>query len=713
MSSRYIQITPWALLEYEYANQPIPVTATQVQRITNDYTNTYQFVNGNISINRTGNVLDRSAVPLSNLRNRWAYTDIDSIVPYLNIDANLTLQDLSNNVSTSTINYDVVKIHIVSGYNLEGLDGIIASIQFEDRTGAKMDAANHVFRTGESQINFNSSPIFLGDRLYDRFIEFKVPSLNWINNEFLSNPGNTQGIAYQYTFENLGFNPESLIKVVLYEINNSTNENGNVFFVTGNKYDVSFLPFDQFGLLGAIVRESGAGDYFEYFATWDSGLPETYIANLNSIGGNWAIVHQIEVIEQVGTDFFKTGNFTMLQDSNFDRPMLYRPIIINANLAFSFSIEYTMRFFNRVDGQQIIRKASVTSYEPKKYGKQIEQITVQQGYRPVKVYNKIVTAESGQEQSSPANFIQNSPGLVQSFTEIKYIPTYFNNTNISITTVGNDAQELDSTIFSQGKAIILLNEYDNRIRFKIYDRNLSLNEFEPLDLSTNSFLQLSFIYDNGQKVYLSPKISQGIDPLSGEVEFLIDGEISQKLLTQNDKRFFIISSSDDQATDETVLYQGRYENFANRSNVIEELEAEKRKDISEKIKKLEKLQSDIEKRKLEADESIAINRNLIAQQELTTLQASFEIQDTQNKLNEEEKKIRQELQRESQLLDQQRITQEKFIADSIANKKNFNIKEIPGGSIDLSASLNKISPKVLKPAEPNTKTNLTRKNTNK
>lgn len=698
MSSRYVQITPWALLEYEYANQSIPVNATQVLRITNNYTNSYQFVNGNISLNKTANVLDRSAIPLGNLRNKWAYTDIDSIVPYINTDANITLDDLSNNLSSPNINYDLVKLHIVSGFNLEGLDGIIASVQFEDMTGAKMDAANHVFRTGETQVNFNSSPIFLGDRLYDRFIEFKVPALNYINTEFLANISNTQSLAYQYSFQNLGFKPDSLIKFTLYEINNSTIENGNTFFTTGNRYDVSFLPFDQFGLLGAIIRESGAGDYFEYFATWDNGLPEIYIANLNSVGGNWAIVHQIEVIEQIGSEFFKTANFTMLQDNNFDKPMLYRPIILNANLSFSFSIEYTMRFFNKNDGQQIIRKSNVTSYQPKKYGKQIEQISVQQGYRPVKVYNKIVTSESGQEQSTPSNFIQNSPGIAKTFSQTKYIPTFYNNTNISISTIGKDAQELDAMIFSQGKAIILLNEYDNRIRFKVFDKNLSTNSIEPLNLTTNSQLYLSFIYDDGQKIYIDSNISSEVDPTTGEFEFTIDGSISQKLLTQTTKRFFIISSNDNRATDETVLYQGRFENFSNRKNVVDEIEAEKLKDINRKIAELEKLQKDLENKEKSVDQKINISQNLIAQENLISQQNT----NTQSLLSQEEQRLREKLQSESEILDKKRIEFENFINESLAKNKDFVIKEIPGESVNLSTSLKLITPKVLKPSEPKT-----------
>ncbi len=725
MSSRYIQITPWALLEYEYANQPISLSSTKATKIQNDYTQSLQFVNGNIALNLTGNVLDRSAVPLSPLRNRWGYTDIDAIVPLIGSDPKLTATDITSTLSTATINYDIVKIHIVSGFNLEGLDGLIAQIQFQDRKDKKVDIANHVFRTGETQVNFNSSPIFLGDRLYDRYIEFKIPALAWANQEFLANPNNTGGFAYNFTSENLGFEPESLILFSLYEINSTQQENGRLFFLTGNKYDVSFLPVDQFGLLGAVIRESNAGDYFEYFATWDNALIENYIANLNSLGGNWAIVHQIDVIEQVGLDFVKTSNFTMLQDSQFDKPIIYRPVIINSGLAFSFSIDYTMRLFNRADGQQIIRRSSFTSYEPKKYGKEIEKITVQQGYRPVKVYNKIVTSESSELQALPASFSENSPGIFRTITDTKYIPTFYNNTNISLTTQGNDSQEIDGIIFGQGKATILLNEYDNRIRFKLYDRRVFDKELEMMDLGSYSNIQLSFVYDGGQKIYIESDLSQDIDPSTGEVEFLIDSEISGKLLNQTNKRFFLVSTSLDGNTDETVLYQGKYENFSNRDNVISAIEAEREKELDKKIKQLEKLKSDIDARNQSLEVNIQVNQNLISQQELENQRLNLtrieqqqlieSLDDSRSaaekarlELENQTKIARKKAQQDAEILDKKTAEYQNLISNSIQNNKVFELKEIPGENADLGSSLKSITPKTIVPSSPSSTGTLTR-----
>jgi tetratricopeptide (TPR) repeat protein len=55
------------------------------------------------------------------------------------------------------------------------------------------------------------------------------------------------------------------------------------------------------------------------------------------------------------------------QTSNYDDPILFRPIILNSANAVSFSIDYTLRIYNRSDGTQIIKKARITSFDVKKY----------------------------------------------------------------------------------------------------------------------------------------------------------------------------------------------------------------------------------------------------------------------------------------------------------------------------------------------------------
>lgn len=677
-TSRYIQINDWALLEYEYISESIQINNAKPFRIENEYTNEYSFVNNNISKNLTNNVIDNNSIQVSTVGNRWAYLDTDTIIPTLNSDPKLTLIDESTNFNTGDIAYDTIKIHIVSGFNLDGLDGLIASIKIKDKTGKAVCLSNFTFLSNDSSFSFNSNPLFLGERLYDKYIEFKIPALSSILSVFQANTSNTGSFGYIFSSENLGFDNDGLINFTLHEIDNTEIQNGNRFFITGEKYETSFLPADIYGLLGAKIRESNNGDYYEYFATFDGGFPENYIANLNSTGGQWVIIHQIEVYEQIGAETIRTHNMTVLQENEFDKPNLFRPIVVNSDIAFSFSVDYTMRFLNKADGQQIIRKSSVTSLEPKKYGREIERIQVSNGYRPIRVYNKIINSDDSGSVSS--SFLQNSPGVFKTIQSVKYVPVFYSNTNISISSKGKTSQNLEQTIWSQGKAIILINEFDNRIKFKIYDKTID-DELQSLDLSTNAKIQLSFILDDRSKVYIDSEISTASDPSSGEVEFVIKGDISSKLLTQQNKTFYLISVAGNQES-ETVLYQGKYENFKNMDNVVDLINQEIESSLDKKIKTLQDLQD-------------ARNRtgNNNSNQESIQANPQREI------LIAEETKSKNKQSKFKELLSITKTKTQEQLKDA-ANNKNFKFREIPGKNIQLSSSFKSIKPKVKNPSNP-------------
>ena len=707
-TSRYIQITEWALLEYEYASEVIPNTQAKAYKLENAYDDSIQFLNGDIAINLTGNVQDKSSAVQSTVGNKWGYLDIDTIVPIIGSDTKLTLTEQTSNL-TSNIEYDKVKLHIVSGYNLDGLDGLIAQLSITERSGKRVDLSNFTFLSGENDYNFNTKPLFLGDRLYDKYIEFKIPAFSWIQTEYYANTVNVGAFGYIYSSNNEGFVKESFINFTLHEIQTTNVENGNKFFVTGNKYETSFLSADQFGLLGATLRESSEGDYFEFFGTWDNGFPDDYILNLNSVGGDWVIVHQLDIFEQVGVNSFRTNNMTMLQEFNFETPNIFRPVIINSDTASSFSIDYIMRFLNRADGQQILRESSYTSYEPKKYGKELEKITVSEGYKPLKVYNKIV---SGEEQASTTSFQQNSPETFKTITTTKFVPNFYSNTNVALTTIGKSTQELSDTIWGQGKAIVLLNEFDNRIRFKMFDKSPSDGEYEQLDLTTEPSISLSFVLDDGTKVYVeqSVDVAGDVDPTAGEIEFLIPSETSQQALEQDVKRFYIVSKGGEGDT-ETVLYQGKYENFANRDDVNDELTNERESDIDKKIQELEKARNKAASEQTSLDKKIAENTQLEREIERERNLNQNILSETSKQtaiLRTEEERLRIELERESEAIAQQNAEILELLAklsqEQESDRPNPKIKyrEIPGQTVDLSSGFKRVKPKVLKPSKPGT-----------
>ena len=706
-TSRYVQITDWALLEYEYASETIQNNVAGAYKITNDYDESIQFVNGNIALNLTGNVQDKSSAVQSTVGNKWGYLDIDSIIPIINSDSNLTLTNESSNL-TSDIDYDLVKIHIVSGFNLEDLDGIIAQISINERSGKRVDLSNFTFLSSENDYKLNTTPLFIGDRLYDKYIEFKIPALSWIQSEYYANTANPGNFGYIYSSNNEGFVKEGFIDFTLHEITQTTVTIGNKFFVTGNKYQLSFLPADQFGLLGATIKESDEGDYFEYYGTWDNGFPGDYITNLNDGGADWIIIHQLDIFEQLGLIPVRTNNMTIMQDVDYDKPNLIRPVIINSDIASSFSIDYKMRFLNRADGQQIIRESSVTSFDPKKYGKEFEKITVSQGYRPMKVYNKIV---SGEEEASSTSFQQSSPGTFKTIVTTKYVPNFYDNTNISISTIGQNAQELDDNIWGQGSAIILLNEFDNLIRFKVFDRSPSDNVLEQLDLTTEPSILLSFVYDDGTKLYVEQSINNETDPTAGEVEFLITGEHATKILEQDNKRFYIISRGGNDDT-ETVLYQGEYDNFVNREDVNNRLTDVRESDIEIKLKELRAEQEELATRKTSLQQTIIENQELEAE---IVRERVLSAKRSKKQLSEKSKQTatllqaqnaqRQKLAEESAAISKQILDLQQLISQLPPKQRriyNWRMREVPGKSLDLSIGFKRMKPKVIKPSNPNT-----------
>ena len=125
---------------------------------------------------------------------RWAYLSLNSAVPIINTDTNLILEDLTASITASTIVYDKMRIHLLSGYDFGNLEGFILDVQWKEwsqysSSSVTMHPASYVYLKSElEKINFSTSPLFLGDRLYDRYIDVLIPSLGEANFDFWNSP---------------------------------------------------------------------------------------------------------------------------------------------------------------------------------------------------------------------------------------------------------------------------------------------------------------------------------------------------------------------------------------------------------------------------------------------------------------------------------------------------------------------------------------------
>ena len=390
-SSRFIQISEQILIEYVYTSQATPTTfntATYPIELMRDAnTNgTYLFNPESVSA-VMGNYQDISAAANNANKTQFVYLDTDIGVPYNDFSPALTdtvdlLQTFSPELDVA---YDKVRVHFIAGFSFEDFDGIIFEVQVPRRDGVMLNLASINFLRSDTP-TFNSEPLLIADQLYATYIEWRVPALYFMNNLFSASDPN--GIGYKLT-EGQGFLGTPPITLKASGIYQTITENAYNFYEVQEINSVSILSRDIYDNLYAEVKQSDVGDYYELSGQVTGSTFSNFIAQLNSSGGQYVVFHEISVTEQIGTVFTQTSFQVITQDTEFDDPVLFRPIIKNANSAVSFSINYVLRLYNKADATQIIKNAKLTSFEPQKYGPQMIQINLGVVPTVANVYNQI------------------------------------------------------------------------------------------------------------------------------------------------------------------------------------------------------------------------------------------------------------------------------------------------------------------------------------
>jgi len=390
-SSRFISISEQILIEYVYTSQSTPTTfntATypiELMRDTNTK-GTYFFNTDSVSATM-GNYRDISAVSNNAAKTQYVSLDTDIGVPYNDFSPALTdsadlLQTFSPELDVA---YDKIKIHFVAGFNFEGFDGIVFEALAPRRDSVMLNLASINFLKTDTP-TFSPEPLLLADRLYATFIEWRVPSLFFINNLFSAADPN--GVAYKIT-EGKGFLSTPPITLRASGIYQTITENAYSFYEMQEINSASILSRDIYDNSYAQVVQSDNGDYFELSGQVTGSTFSNFIAQLNSSGGQYVVFHEISVTEQVGQVFTQTSFQVITQDTEFDEPVLFRPIIKNANKAVSFSINYVLRLYNKADATQIIKNAKLTSFEPQVYGPNMIQVNLGVVPTVANVYNRI------------------------------------------------------------------------------------------------------------------------------------------------------------------------------------------------------------------------------------------------------------------------------------------------------------------------------------
>jgi hypothetical protein len=599
-NSRFVQLTDFILLEYIYTSLALPeeinTSVAGFNKIENGYFDNNQILNKNNAVDKTGNVLDRSVVQIDGTR--FAHLDPERVTQYLDTDPMLTnVIDLPI-VFTPNIEvpYDTVKFHFLSGYNFDDLDGVILQITAKERSGKNLVMAQLAVLKTDDYFKLNPKPIFLGDRLYDKWIEIKIPTLKLVIDDFIAlegSPSQADTFVAKVTTDGRELLRNNPFTVTAININSSEEIERQLYLLTGHSKSVSLKQTDEFALFTAALVESSTGDYYEYYGSFDGGFPDDFISNLNSMGNDYILIHELEVFEQIGNNFSPTFNSTSVQNNHYDAPNLFRPIILNAESAISFSIDYRLRLLNKKDNTQIIRTASLSSTDVSKWGRSLTKIKLRNEPDATNVYNKIVKG---------AEIFMNNTEVQSTQVQTKYIPSFFDKRLISIkkenlfvNTQGEIQSSLtdkDQVIYGQGSARIIIDPFDTFVKFIIFSADNKLKNVVPMDLGTNSKYTLVFIDNDLKKVEIDQYVNvASADQTKGELLFKVSGNIGIKMKDFANREFYI--TSHDPGGIESKIYQG----IINTPDEIKEL--------------------------LEAEEAIASQNKLNLEAKITDLEAKL------------------------------------------------------------------------------------------
>ena len=505
--SRFISLSQYCVVEYQFE----PLGSLNFSNdnfifVKNTITGGHQIFNTDASYNSTKNIQDLTVVPLSN--NQYAYLDSEKIPNYLQYNPDL----IDTSITGYNVVMDKVRFHFVSGFDFDNFKALILSITNEENNGTVNIFANILLapETISQLIIFNSKPLFLSNALYDRYIDILVPSIKNINEDFKIAPVPSTTFAAAITPSDgaaVGFVYNNPISISLLECGKKNVIHTNTLtkydsYEATNVFTATVSQSNEFDNVGAYVNESIAGDYLEFYLTFNSAFPGELISILNRRNpvDDWIIVHQLSVFEQVGTTFINTSRIVFFQEDSYDEPNIFRPVLKNANEAISMSIDYIARLTNRRNGDQIIREGSFSLISPKKYGRELINLPLLDKPQSHKIYNKIV---KNSFEATPL-FIEpvaldkqavvtlNSQAQVITTVSTEYVPIFFNNNNISVSNINAMVTSRDSTqqvIFSPGTLRFILSPFDNILKLKVFtEASLpdATNPLVPLDLNISS-----------------------------------------------------------------------------------------------------------------------------------------------------------------------------------------------------------------------------------
>ena len=475
--------------------------------------------------------------------------------------------------SNNTISYDTVRLHILSGYSFEDVYGVYLKVFFNNNDKDIVTLSNWLYKNSDLEYHFEK-PIIINNKIFDKYIELKIPSIQFLKSQNLGNDKlaefikdlGLEGEGNSY-MPNVGIiysiiQNEDVEKVYLDSIL-SVHELGNKFHLNNKmEFQISYNSIsDNFNLY---MKESSNGNWMEFCTTWfempltssivsmfntkyqlyetQKSIYRENIYDIEEEKNKWFVLHEItsSFYNKDGKKIMPDETYYLTQEFDFNpnekKIFKYKPIIINdveCSLLSYITFTYTAKLINRVDGVQIVRYGSITSDKKEKYLDNYYKLNTNNMIN-YSLYNKIIKNEQAVSNSSNVPF------------KNKYVKVFFNVNDLYI-------DEKNSSNVSNGE--LKLKRNTSTYKFVIKKKNEDGSD-GFVDLNDMSSYIISFEDTNGKNIEIEPTYSKNMNLSLGELEFNLSKNNVDKLLKSTSNIFFIMSINSDGSR--STMYQGNY-----------------------------------------------------------------------------------------------------------------------------------------------------------
>lgn len=391
-STRYFQLTPDILVEYNYSD----------------------LKTGKISIGQdTGKIIARTltwgdsgfVLPVNKSESKF----IAAGHPI--IKSGFTPETISE--GGCNVFSDIFKLQFTSRnyFGNNGYDGFIITVNIYDKIKNKICLFSHYVRKTDD-ISINENPILINQKLYTANLSFKIPNVYAILHPEKVVNSNDENLLRSKLFPTYGILDNTPIIMSIYGVKSTVVENTHEYY-TVEKINSIYIPVEDYTKkLNFTIDEDEEYDYFviktdkesgslsSYLNTISNGHPELYIVfheltvTENFVDSNNNTPSEITHHEQFLINGGKqTEDGVIANGSELDKEIYFRPVIRYADKDVYFNIEVKTYIINTLDNTTIVKSCTTRYDTPNKYGKKIDQIVLDgsknnKKLTRVKVYNK-------------------------------------------------------------------------------------------------------------------------------------------------------------------------------------------------------------------------------------------------------------------------------------------------------------------------------------